>query len=109
MTQPRRRLLRLWRPRLPRRPQHLPNWWSVRFRPRPPGRYHVAITEPGIHSFTVRSEATDTLRMEIEPGETYYSECTIGMGIMAGRPNLSPSDRTAFLARFPKLKPAVNK
>lgn len=69
----------------------------------PPGRYFVQPATPGIHSYSVRSEATDTLRMEIEPGETYFAECKIGMGIVAGRPNLSPSDQQAFAKR--KLKP----
>lgn len=75
----------------------------------PPGRYHVHIAEPGIHEYSVKSEATDTLRMEVEPGETYFAKCAIGMGIMAGRPNLSPSDAATFSGMYAKLKPAVNK
>lgn len=60
------------------------------------GHYFIAGAGPGIHSFTVSSEATDTLRLEIEPGETYYVQCSIGMGFMAGRPNLSPSTKEKF-------------
>lgn len=75
----------------------------------PPGKYYVHVAEPGIHQYSVKSEATDTLRMEIEPGETYYSQCTISMGVMAGRPNLSPSDKSVFEKLGAKLKPAVNK
>lgn len=67
------------------------------------GRYVVLAAEPGIHSYTVSSEATDTLRLEVEEGETYYSQCSIGMGFMAGRPNLSPSDKAKFDSM--KLKP----
>lgn len=69
----------------------------------PPGRYAVITADPGVHSYSVRSEATDTLRMEIEPDETYFAKCAIGAGIAAGRPNLSPSDELSF-AKL-KLKP----
>jgi hypothetical protein len=72
-----------------------------------PGKYVIVAAEPGAHQYSVKSEATDTLRLEIEAGETYYSQCTIGMGVMAGRPNLSPSDATIFGKM--KLKPVVPK
>lgn len=71
----------------------------------PPGKFAVVQSVPGIHEFTVASEAKDTLRLEVEPGETYYAKCNIGMGIMAGRPNLSPADKAAFEAMSAKLKP----
>lgn len=75
----------------------------------PPGKFAVLYAEPGIHEYSVKSEATDTLRLEIEPGETYYSKCNIQMGIMAGRPNLSPSDKAGFDAMSAKLKPVESK
>lgn len=75
----------------------------------PPGKYHVHVAEPGIHEYSVRSEATDTLRLEVEPDETYFAQCTITMGIMAGRPNLSPTDQATFFGMSAKLKPAINK
>lgn len=74
-----------------------------------PGKFVVVAADPGIHSYSVKSEATDTLRLEIESGETYYAKCNITMGVMAGRPNLSPADQTAFAALSAKLKPVVNK
>ncbi|MCP1470767.1 hypothetical protein J3E64_002460 [Sphingobium sp. OAS761] len=75
----------------------------------PPGRYFVHVAEPGIHEYSVKSEATDTLRMEIEPGETYYAKCAIAMGIMAGRPNLSPADKQTYFGMSKKLKLVENK
>lgn len=75
----------------------------------PPGKFAILYAEPGIHEYSVKSEATDTLRLEIEPGETYYSKCNIQMGIMAGRPNLSPSDKAGFDAMSAKLKPVESK
>ncbi len=62
--------------------------------------------EPGKHEYTVHSEAKDVTTIEAEEGETYFLSGEINMGFMAGRPNLSPSDLTAFRTAFPKLKPS---
>ncbi|GAB3002858.1 hypothetical protein GCM10010960_15940 [Arenimonas maotaiensis] len=62
--------------------------------------------EPGKHEYTVHSEAKDVTTIEAEEGETYFLSGEINMGFMAGRPNLSPSDLTAFRGAFPKLKPS---
>ena len=62
----------------------------------PPGKYFIHVTTPGAHEYTVRSEATDLLRVEVEEGETQYVRCAIGMGIGVGRPNLSPQNRADF-------------
>ncbi len=60
------------------------------------GKYFVHVFDPGVHTFVVASEAKDVLRMEVEAGETYYVKCSINMGLIAGRPNLSPSDKDTF-------------
>ena len=73
------------------------------------GKYWSAPVTPGKHVFRAESEAKDLLTMEIESGETYYVTCSITMGIMAGRPNLAPSDKAAFDALSGKLKPWVPK
>ena len=70
------------------------------------GKYFVATVEPGKHEYNVHGETRDVLTMEIEAGETYYVQASIGMGIVAGRPNLSPSDEATFLSMSSKLKPA---
>lgn len=70
------------------------------------GNYFVAPVEPGTHEYTVHSEAKDVLTLEVEAGETYYVQGSISMGVMAGRPNLSPSDQAAFEAIASKLKPS---
>jgi len=62
----------------------------------PPGKYFVHNTTPGAHAYSVRSEATDVIRVEVEEGETQYVRCAIGMGIGVGRPNLSPQSREDF-------------
>jgi hypothetical protein len=70
----------------------------------PPGRYFVQTTAPGVHQYSVHSEATDILRINVEEGETQYARCSIRMGIMVGRPNLSSQDRADFEKRGRKLK-----
>ncbi len=68
------------------------------------GKYFVVTAEPGRHVYTTQSEATDVLTMEVEPGETYFVKCRIGSGIMAGRPNISPSDAAEFAAKARGLR-----
>jgi hypothetical protein len=70
----------------------------------PPGRYFVQTATPGVHEYSVHSEAKDVLRVNVEDGETQYARCNIRMGIMVGRPNLSTQDRADFDKRGKKLK-----
>ena len=69
-----------------------------------PGKYFEIDAAEGIHQYSVRSEATDTLRIEVEAGETYYNECSIGLGVLAGRPNLAPVDEARWNEKKAKLK-----
>jgi hypothetical protein len=73
------------------------------------GSYFVAQVPAGPHAFTVHSEAKDVLNLEVEPGETYYVQGSISMGVMVGRPNLSPSDEATFAGLKEKLKDSANK
>jgi hypothetical protein len=70
------------------------------------GVFFVHVTEPGTHEYTVHSEAKDVLTLKVEPGETYYVQGDITMGVLMGRPNLSPKDAATFEAMSAKLKPA---
>lgn len=70
------------------------------------GTYFVATVEPGKHEYNMHGEVKDVLPLEIEADETYYVKASISMGIVAGRPNLAPSDEAGFLAALKKLKPA---
>jgi hypothetical protein len=63
------------------------------------GKYWVEIVDPGKHVYFTQGEVKDTLPMEAEEGETYFVRCAIGMGIVAGRPQISPSDRAEFAKR----------
>jgi hypothetical protein len=58
--------------------------------------YAVVAADPGDHTYTSQSEATDTLHMELDAGEVYYVKNTLGMGLMVARPHLTPSDEATF-------------
>ena len=68
------------------------------------GSYLVLEVEPGTHQYHMQGETKDVLTLDVEAGETYYVQGGISMGVLAGRPNLSPSDQAAFEAMAPKLK-----
>jgi len=68
------------------------------------GSFFALKVAPGRHQYVVHSETEDVLTMEVEAGETYYVQGTLGMGVVAGRPNLSPSDQATFDAIKDKLK-----
>lgn len=68
------------------------------------GRYFVVPAAPGKHTYTTKTEATDTLNVEVEPDETTFVKCKIGMGLVAGRPNLSPASAEDFAKVSAKLK-----
>ena len=68
------------------------------------GRYFIHETNPGPHVYVVHSEVKDTLVIEVEPGETYYVQGNISMGVMVGRPNISPSDEITFSNAVDKMK-----
>ena len=77
------------------------------------GKYYVVPLTPGVHTFSAKSiESKDKLRIEVEPGETYFVKCSIAMGFMSGHPKLSPSDEKTFadsasgLAAWAGPKPA---
>jgi hypothetical protein len=68
-------------------------------------RYYAIDVEPGVHNFTAKTEKTDTVAVQVEPDETSYVKCGISMGIMVGRPNLSPGTEEEFNKSAGKLKP----
>jgi len=68
------------------------------------GKYYVITAAPGKHVYFTKGEATDKLNLEVEDGETYFVKCNIGMGVVAGRANLSPSDRDTFAKKAKGLK-----
>lgn len=68
-------------------------------------RYHAIEVEPGTHNFTAKTEKTDSVAVQVEPDETSYVKCGISMGVMVGRPNLSPGTEDDFNKSAGKMKP----
>ena len=73
------------------------------------GSYCNVQVPPGKHSYEVHSEAKDVLTLEVEPGETYYVQGSLSVGVMAGHPNLSPATKEAFEGLKTKLKDNTGK
>ena len=69
------------------------------------GKYYVVEVEPGVHTLTAKSEATDTVAVQVEPDETSFVKCNIAMGMMVGRPNLSPAAQADFTSVAGKVSP----
>ncbi|MCA3731360.1 MAG: hypothetical protein IM658_04140 [Phenylobacterium sp.] len=75
----------------------------------PNGGAAIAEVEPGVRSFNITGPmavnlAEDRLRMEVEPGETYYVEQTVRIGLVTGGFRLVPADEARFMASKVKLK-----
>ena len=68
-------------------------------------RYYVVDAPAGTHTYTTKTEATDTVNVQVEPDETTFVKCKIAMGIMVGRPNLSPSNEDEWMKSAAKMKP----
>lgn len=66
------------------------------------GKYFVMVADPGRHEFLVKSEAKDALAVEVEPDETQFVFCQIKMGVLVGRPDISPSTEEEF-RKHPKM------
>jgi hypothetical protein len=70
------------------------------------GNWFAVQVAPGAHAYDVHGEKHDVTNIEVEAGETYFLSGAMGMGVFAGRPNLSPSNADAFALVLPKLKPS---
>lgn len=72
------------------------------------GAYFFLTVEPGRHVYTASTEPQfkDSLRLEVDPGETYFVEGTLTKGVVMGAANLAPSSRAAFDAASKELAAA---
>ena len=70
------------------------------------GTWLAVNLDPGTHEFVAKGEVKDRNPIEIEAGETYFMQATIGMGFVDARKNFALSDATAFETLVAKLKPA---
>jgi hypothetical protein len=89
-------------------------WFKVRERKRALGKlsngaYFVQIADPGLHTYTARTEpeSNDHLTLEVDPGETYFVVGTLTKGLVIGVADIAPSDANAFARASKALKPAA--
>lgn len=70
------------------------------------GDYFVDVTTPGVHTYTatMEPEMKDHLRLEVDPGETYYVEGILTKGVVVGVADLSPSSLDDFARASKHLK-----
>lgn len=71
------------------------------------GNFFSVQVPAGVHHYVVHSEAKDELAVDVEAGETYYVQGAVGVGLLAGRPNISPSDAASYEAVKDKLSPSA--
>lgn len=73
------------------------------------GVYFVHVTTPGEHTYsaTFEPELKDKLKIEVDPGETYFVQGTTTVGLVVGAADLSPSNRAVFQRTARHLKPAL--
>jgi hypothetical protein len=74
----------------------------------PNGGAFVLEAEPGVHNYNITGPmalnlAKDRLRMEVEPGVTYYVEQTVRIGLVTGGFRLVPADEARFVASKARL------
>lgn len=60
------------------------------------GVYFIATVEPGDHAYSVSLMGKDVLRLEVDPGETYYVEGRMTMALVGYSMILAPSDAASF-------------
>lgn len=62
------------------------------------GAYFIDVTTPGIHTYTAveEPELKDKLKVEVDPGETYFVEGELSKGVVLSAADLEPSDRATF-------------
>ena len=73
------------------------------------GSFCTVQVPAGKHEYVTKTEAKDVLNMEVEPGETYYVQASISMGVAAGHSNLAPSTKETFDGMKAKLKDNTGK
>jgi hypothetical protein len=72
------------------------------------GAYFIQTVSPGLHTYTASTEPEfkDSLKLKIDPGETYFVEGILTKGVVIGAADLTPSDRATFERAAKTLKVA---
>jgi hypothetical protein len=68
------------------------------------GTYFVQTFDPGVHQFKTSVLGKDEIKMQIDPGETYYVQGVITVGVVNTAIVLEPSDAASFEQVFKGMK-----
>lgn len=60
------------------------------------GVYFVQVLDPGAHQFDTSVLGKDSIKLQVDPGETYYVEGKIAMQIVGYTIVMAPSDEASF-------------
>lgn len=71
------------------------------------GTYFFVFAEPGSHTYTASTESESSRTIDVQAGKTYYIECGIEMGVLAGRPSLKIASEAEGKSVLPSLKYAT--
>ena len=69
----------------------------------PKGALYVT-ADPGQHTISAATEVRETSNLSLSAGETAYVKCSIGMGLLVGRPKLDLVPAAVGQAETQKLK-----
>ena len=68
------------------------------------GVYFAQTLEPGVHLFNTSVLGKDAMKLQVDPGETYYVEGKITMAVVGYTIVMAPSDEAAFQKAFKGMK-----
>lgn len=68
------------------------------------GTYFIHKTTPGKHTYYAETESRASVTLDIEAGKTYYVEGSVGLGFLAGRPQLTEITETVARQYLPDLE-----
>lgn len=68
------------------------------------GVYFVQTLDPGVHAFNTSVLGKDAMKMQIDPGETYYVEGKITMAVIGYTIVMAPSEEATFQKVFKGMK-----
>jgi hypothetical protein len=77
---------------------------SVICRMRSNSKQELRITKEGMNILWAKTESRSEAPIEVEHGREYYLRCTMGMGVMVGRPHLELVDGTQGKTEYASIK-----
>lgn len=67
------------------------------------GTYFIHKTTPGKHTYLAETESRSAVTLDVEAGKTYYVEGSVGLGFLAGRPQLTEITEAVARQLLPEL------